>query len=134
MLVWLSEGRLTNAAEINLSRDKASMRRMLDVVCALALEQLREGRHVILYGFEHQQSLWGDLNSRNTPGANPHNPLMPLQELINKKKLYNVAVRMCKFHVKGPQTGKGSNKVIIIISDYAFPHGQEELQLRSEAL
>ncbi len=57
---------------------------------------------------------------------------MPLQELIDKKELYNVAVRMCKFHVKGPQTGKGSNKVIIIISDYSFPTDKRDCKCNAQ--
>ena len=61
------------------------MTSMLHAVCALALEQQKSGRHVILYGLEMEKSLWGDLSPRNTPGGEPDHPLMPLKELIDKK-------------------------------------------------
>ena len=120
LLVWLTEGNFTNATEPNKKKEETAMRYMLDAVCALASAQLQAGRQVILYGFEHQKSLWGDLNPRNEPGKDPDHPLQPLQELIKKKQLHNVAVRMCNYGCKGAQTGKGSNKVVRIISDHAF--------------
>ena len=45
----------------------------------------------------------------------------PLKELIDKKKLYNVAVRMCRYKVVGDKTQQPSNRVMRIVSDHA--HG-----------
>ena len=45
---------------------------------------------------------------------------MPLKELVDKKKLYNVPVRMCRYNVVGEKTQQPSNKIMRIVSDHAF--------------
>ena len=120
LFVCLDDGRARKARAPSRAGARTSQATMLHTICALALEQLKAGRQLILYGAEHQSSLWGDLSRRNNPGSEPDHPLMPLKELVDKKKLYNVAVRMCRYKVVGEFTKTPSNRVIRIISDHAF--------------
>ena len=113
LVIWISQIHRN-------AQPRRSMNVMLDVVCALTLEQQKSGRQVVIYGLESERELWGSISDRNKGSIDREHPFYPLMALISEKKLHSVKVRMCLYGVVGIQTKKPSNKPIRIISTHAF--------------
>jgi hypothetical protein len=70
------------------AQPRASLRTTIEQVCAVVLEQMKSGRHVIVYGYNYESTLWATRHPEHRgpdnwgPLADEEHPLFPLQSFV----------------------------------------------------
>ena len=116
------------------AQPKVSLREMLEQVSEVVLEQLRSGRHAIVYGYNYEHDLWATRYKRRGPHnwelpPDEEHPMFPLQSfvcvgvgdsLVARGTLRQYLVRQYQFGVVGPETGMPSNKLVRVLSSLSL--------------
>ena len=113
------------------AQPRVSQRLMLEHVCEIVQEQLKNGRHAEVNGFDYMTKLWA---TRHPESRGPRNgrlladeehPMFPLQSFVcvgvsdspvARGTLRDYLVRQCVFCVVGPEAGLPSNKLVRVLS------------------
>jgi hypothetical protein len=111
-----------------------SLREMLEQVSEVVQEQLRSGRHAIVYGYNYEFDLWPTRYKRRGPRnwelpPDAEHPMFPIHSLVcagsgdspvARGTLRQYLVRQCQFGVVGPETGMPSNKLVRVLSSLSL--------------
>ena len=108
---------------------------MLEEVSAVVQDQLKSGRHAIVYGYNYENALWATRHPEHRgPGnwgssADEEHPMFPLQSFVcvgdgdspvARGTLRDYLIRQCRFGVVGPETGMPSNKLVCVLSSLSL--------------